>query len=53
MKEEAATDVLLRQFLLGKIDDEARQRIECLFLTDSLTKERILAAEQELIDDYA
>jgi hypothetical protein len=52
MKEEAATDALLRQFLLGKVEDEERQRIESLFLTDSLMRERVLAAEQELIDDY-
>ena len=52
MKEESATDALLRQFLLGKVEDEERQRIESLFLTDSLMKERIFAAEQELIDDY-
>lgn len=52
MKEEAATDAVLRQFLLGQVDDDVRQRIESLFLTDSQTKERVLAAEQELIDDY-
>ena len=52
MKEEAATDALLRQFLLGKVEDEERQRIESLFITDSLMKDRVLAAEQELIDDY-
>lgn len=52
MKEEAATDTQLRQFLLGKVEDEERQRIESLFLTDSLMRERVLAAEQELFDDY-
>lgn len=52
MKEEAATAALLRQFLLGKVEDEERQRIESLFLTDSHVRERVLAAEQELIDDY-
>jgi hypothetical protein len=52
MKEEAPTDAQLRQFLLGKVDDEERQRVESLFLTDSLMKERVLAAEQELFDDY-
>jgi hypothetical protein len=52
MKEEAATGALLRQFLLGKLEDEERQRIETLFLTDSVTRERVVAAEQELIDDY-
>jgi hypothetical protein len=49
MKDEAA---IVRQFLLGKVTDEERQRIETLFLTDAEVKERIIAAEQELIDDY-
>jgi hypothetical protein len=52
MKEEAATDALLRQFLLGTVEDEERQRIESLFLTDPRMRERLLAAEQDLIDDY-
>jgi hypothetical protein len=52
MKDEIITDVLLRQYLLGKIDDEKRQQIEKLFLTDSQARDRILAAEQELLEDY-
>jgi hypothetical protein len=52
MKEEALSDALLRQFLLGRVTDEERQRIESLFLTDAEAKERTIAAEQELIDDY-
>jgi anti-sigma factor RsiW len=52
MKEEILTDTLLRQYLLGKTDDDERQRIEKLFITDSQTRERVLAAEQELIEDY-
>ncbi len=52
MKEEAATDAQLRQFLLAKVDDGERQRIESLFLTDSRMRDRVLAAEQELFDDY-
>lgn len=52
MKEEAATDAVLRQFLLGRVEDEERQRIESLFLTDPLMKDAVVAAEQELIDDY-
>ena len=52
MKEEAATDALLRQFLLGKVEDEERERIESLFITDSHMRDRVFAAEQELIDDY-
>ena len=52
MKEEAITDALLREFLLGKLNDDQCERIENLFLTDSQTKERVLALEQDLIDDF-
>jgi len=52
MKEETVSDALLRAFLLGKVDDDERQRIERLFLTDSQERERVLSAEQDLIEDY-
>jgi hypothetical protein len=52
MKEETVTDALLREFLLGKVNDEDRERIESLFLTDSQTRERVLVAEQDLIEDF-
>lgn len=52
MKEDSLTDALLREFLLGKLTDEDRERIEGLFLTDSQTRERVLALEQDLFDDY-
>lgn len=52
MKEDSVTDALLREFLLGKLADEDRERIEGLFLTDSQTRERVLALEQDLVDDY-
>lgn len=52
MKEISITDALLREFLLGKVADEEQERIENLFLTDPHTKERVLAIEQELVDDY-
>lgn len=52
MKEEAASESALRQFLLGNVDEEERERLESLFVTDSVARERILAAEQDLIDDY-
>jgi hypothetical protein len=52
MKEEILTDALLREFLLGKVDEEERERIEGLFLTDSQARERIFGAEQDLIEDY-
>ena len=51
MKEEL-TDALLREFLLGKLTGEDQERIEGLFLTDSQTRERVLALEQDLFDDY-
>jgi hypothetical protein len=52
MEDDPVTDVSLRQFLLGQLDDGQRQRIESRFLTDPQFKERIFAAEQDLIDDY-
>jgi len=52
MKEDSLTDALLREFLLGKLADADRERMEGLFLTDSAIKERVLALEQDLIDDY-
>lgn len=52
MKEEFMTEASLREYLLGKMDDAERERIENLFLTDSQAKERLLAAEQDLIEDY-
>lgn len=52
MKEEPITDALLRQFLLGRVDDEKRQQIESQFLTDSTIRERVLAVEQELVEEH-
>src|SRR5262245_16578128 len=52
MKSESVSDALLRQVLLHNADDEQRQHIETLFLTDPVMRERVHAAEQELIDDY-
>jgi hypothetical protein len=52
MKEEIVTDVSLRQFLLGGVDDEERVRIESLVITNAVTKERVCAAEEDLLEDY-
>ena len=52
MKEAAITDALLREFLLGNLIDQERERIESEFLTDSQARERILAVEQDLIEEY-
>jgi hypothetical protein len=52
MKDETVTDAALRQFLLGDVADGERQRIESLFVTGALSRERILTAEQDLVEDY-
>lgn len=52
MTEELLTDALLREFLLGNLADEEHEQIESLFLTDPQVKERVLLAEQDLIENY-
>ena len=52
MNDETTDDALLRGFLLGKVNEKERERIEGLFLTDSQAKERLMAVEQDLIEDY-
>lgn len=52
MNEEPVSDALLRQFLLGQVDDQERQRLEIMFVTGALSRERVMAAEQHLLDDF-
>lgn len=52
MKQEPVSDALLRQFLLGNVDDQERQRLESMFVTGALSTERVMAAEQHLLDDF-
>lgn len=52
MKPETLSDALLRKFLLGEVDDEKRVQIESLFLIDPEATQRVLNAEQDLIEDY-
>src|SRR5215510_13523291 len=52
MNDESIDDAFLREFLLGKVNDEERGRIEDLFLIDPQAKERVLGVEQDLIEDY-
>jgi hypothetical protein len=52
MKDEFVTDVEITRFLLGDVDDEERQRLESLFISDPESRERILIVENDLIDDY-
>jgi hypothetical protein len=52
MKEEFVTDAEIRQFLLGRVYDSERQRIERLFISDADFNQRVLIAEDDLIEDY-
>ncbi len=52
MNDAHITDAGLRQFLLGNLEEVERQRIEKLFISDSDWKQRILTAEEDLIEDY-
>lgn len=52
MKDEFVTDLLIRRFLLGEVDDEERQRIEGLFIADPEANQRLLIAEDDLIENY-
>jgi hypothetical protein len=52
MNDDTVTDELLREFLLGKVTDDVRERIEGQFVTDPQMRERVLAVEQDLIEDY-
>lgn len=52
MTEEALTDAAVRRLILGDIGDEERERLEKLFISDPEARERILIAEDELIEEY-
>lgn len=52
MREKFVTDAEIRQFLLGSVDESERQRIESLFMSDADFNQRVLIAEDDLIEDY-
>jgi hypothetical protein len=52
MTKDLMTDAVLREFLLDRLNDAEREEIEDLFLTDPQAKDRVLIAEQDLIEDY-
>ncbi|HEX8068908.1 MAG TPA: zf-HC2 domain-containing protein [Pyrinomonadaceae bacterium] len=52
MREVDETEALLRRFLLDELGEEERERVEQLFLADSDYREKVLIAEDDLIDDY-
>ena len=52
MSETSNDEVRIRRFLLEDLDEEERERVEELFLTDSETRDSLLMAEDELIEEY-
>lgn len=52
MSEASNDEVRIRRFLLEDLDEEERERVEELFLTDSDTRDSLLLAEDELIEEY-
>jgi len=52
MREVTQDDLRIRQFVLGELRGVEREELEDLFLTDATFRERVLRAEDDLIDDY-
>jgi hypothetical protein len=50
--EPQVNEAIARQYLLGKVDDSARERIEELIIVDPGVKQTVLIAEEDLIEDY-
>lgn len=53
MSEAEDEDLLIRRYLLGGPTDAEREQIELRVLTDADFRDRVLASEDELIEDYA
>ena len=52
MREVTQDDLRIRRFLLGELKEVEREELEELFLTDGAFREKVLVAEDELIDEY-
>lgn len=52
MREADEEANVLRRYLLGELSGEEQERVEERFITDRDFKERVLAAEDGLIEDY-
>jgi hypothetical protein len=52
MREANHDEQMMRQFLLDKLELEERERIEEQFMTNEAFKEKLLMAEEGLIEDY-
>lgn len=52
MKDIEKEHPTIKQYLLGRLDEEGRQRFEEQFVSDSEFREAALVVEGELLDDY-
>jgi anti-sigma factor RsiW len=52
MSEENESEKSIRRLLLGESGEEEQQRVEERFMTDPEYRERVLMAENDLIEDY-
>jgi hypothetical protein len=52
MKDIEHDQLLIRQFLLGELDEEQREQLEQRVITDRDYKEEVLITEEELLEDF-
>ncbi len=53
MKELEKEQIVIRQYLLGDLDEEARQQVEQRVMTERDYKEEVLMSEEELLEEFA
>jgi len=52
MEDEIRDNLLIRKYLLGELNEDELQQVEQSLLTDSRFYERVIVAEDDLVDDY-
>jgi hypothetical protein len=52
MAELTSEDLRMRQFLLGELGENEREELEQLVLTEGGTRDKLLMAEDDLIEEY-
>lgn len=52
MSEAANEELLIRKYLLGSLEGEEREQLEERVLSDANFRDRVLLAEENLIEDY-
>jgi hypothetical protein len=50
--KELEPETIIRSYLLGALDESARERVEQRLMTDRDYKEEVLIGEEELLEDY-